>query len=329
MTTNRTPEIDPCTESYLRAQAAADLTSEQEMGAAEARELNRTVLSAEFGPVPAVGEVRDHLAGEVPVRVFRPSRPAQAGPAVLYVHGGGWTVGDLDTHAGVSRALCAMAGVTVVAVDYRLAPDHRYPAALDDCETALAWLVSHAAELDVDPDRIGIVGDSAGGNLVAAMTLRARDGGPGARCQVLVYPPVDSTCGSESYVTVGTGYGLDAEGMRWYWANYLGENPDQEDTGHSPARARDLGGLPPTFVITAELDPLRDEGESYGRKLAEAGNLVTMKRFKGTIHGFFRMPGTIRLGQVALTDAAAYLHACLRPEGPLRDWSELTFEETR
>ncbi|MGI5415364.1 alpha/beta hydrolase [Actinomadura luteofluorescens] len=320
------PRIELATAAYLRRLNVPSRTSEEEMGAADAREFNRKELVAEFGPQPVVGAMADHLAGGVPVRVFRPAGDAGVGPVVLYIHGGGWTVGDLDSHAGVSRALCALAGVTVVAVDYRLAPEHRYPAAVEDCEAALEWLTAHADDLGVDPRAIAVVGDSSGGNLAAVIAQRATAAGVQLRCQVLVYPPVDSRSRSKSFETMATGYGLEAAEMLWYWSNYLGEAPKADDPGHSPLAAHDLRGLPPALILTAELDPLRDEAEEYGAALVAADVPVSMRRFDGTIHGFFRMPGTIPLGRVALESAAKFLHSRLSVTGPLRSWDDLSFE---
>jgi acetyl esterase len=251
-------------------------------------------------PVPVeVGQVENRSVpgpgGGIPVRVYRPTTPSPAA-VVAYFHGGGWVIGDIDTHDDTCRLLCDRTGAVVVSVGYRLAPEHRFPAALDDCDAVTTWIAAHGPDLGVDDVRLGLAGDSAGGNLAAAVTLRARDRGhPAIGAQALVYPAVDFTTVRPSVVSNGEGYLLSAAAMRWFAAQYLGDH-DPADPLASPLRA-DLAGLPPAVVATAEFDPLRDEGRAYGAALAAAGVRVEAFEFAGLVHGF--------MGLRALSPASA------------------------
>jgi acetyl esterase/lipase len=243
------------------------------------------------GPPEQVAEVRevtiDGPGGAIPARTYRPETPRRPG-ALLWLHGGGWVTGTLDTYDPLSRALANAAGAVVVLLDYRLAPEHPFPAAVRDSLAALRWLPEHAAELGADPDRLAVAGDSAGGNLATVLARHARDGGgPALRYQVLVYPALDPTTSSASFRELEEGYLLSAADMRWYWHQYLGGCADPSHPDIAPAQA-DLAGLPPATVVTAEYDPLRDEGEAYARRLEDAGVTVTLHRIPGVTHGFFR-----------------------------------------
>jgi acetyl esterase len=249
-------------------------------------------------------------AGPIPMRVYTPRDAHGALPVLVFFHGGGFLAGSLDSHDGTARELCSRAGCVVVSVDYRLAPEHPYPAAVDDCHAALAWARANAAEIQGDPSRIAIGGDSAGGNLCAAVALMNRDrGGPPPALQLLVYPCVDSACESPSITANGAGYMLTADAMRWMWATYMGADGDHDDPYVAPIRAKSLGGLPPAVVITAEFDPLRDEGEAYGRALARAGVPTTVSRYAGQIHGFFSMYALAPQARVATAQAARSLRS--------------------
>ena len=216
---------------------------------------------------------------------------AQTLPALVYFHGGGHVIGNLDTHDAVARNLCNGAGCIVVSVDYRLAPEHKFPAAAEDASAAVGWCAAHGAEIGIDPRRMAVGGDSAGGNLAAVAALMARDaGGPAIRLQVLVYPVTDYACDTESYRTYSDGYGmLDARSMRWFRDHYLRGDADRLDWRAAPLRAGDLTGLPPALVLTAQCDVLHDEGEAYARRLRAAGVEVEYRKARGLIHGFFTM----------------------------------------
>jgi acetyl esterase len=209
----------------------------------------------------------------------------------VWFHGGGFVIGNLDTAEVAARAVSDAAGAVVVSVDYRLAPEDRCPAAAEDCFAALEWVAGHTDELGVSPSCIAIGGDSAGGNLAAVVALMNRDrGDTDLALQVLVYPCVDASMASASHRENGEGYFLTGDAMRWFWDSYLGPDGDATSPYFCPIYASDVSGLPPALVITAEYDPLRDEGEAYGAQLAAAGVPVTATRYDRQIHGFFAQP---------------------------------------
>jgi acetyl esterase len=250
-------------------------------------------------------------AGEIPVRIYRPDGKAPL-PALVYFHGGGWVIGSLETHDGSCRDLANRVGCVVVSVDYRLAPEHRYPAAAEDCFAATKWVAANAAALGVDPKRIAIGGDSAGGNLAAAVALMARDRrGPALRHQLLIYPVTDADFTRASYRENAEGYLLTTQAMEWFWGHYVPEAAQRKEPYAAPLQAKDLAGLPPAFVITAEYDPLRDEGEAYAKRLQEAGVRTTLKRYDGAIHGFFAMGLLAEVARTAVADAVVALRSAL------------------
>jgi acetyl esterase len=256
--------------------------------------------SAGGPPEPVFGiEARD--ADGVPVRVYRPS-PARGLPVFVVFHGGGWVIGSAEEFDVIARQLANASNAIVVSVDYRLAPEHPYPAPLDDCWRALRWSAAHAAELGGDPGRFAVGGDSAGGNLAAVCARRARDqGGPALTLQVLVYPVCDCDFSTGSYLANAEGYLLEREQMQWFFDCYTdGGKFDAADPSISPLRAADLHGLPPALVLTAEYDPLRDEGEAYAAKLRDAGVVVEQRRYDGLIHGFFGLSGAFDAGHEAV-----------------------------
>jgi acetyl esterase len=247
---------------------------------------------------------------EVPVRVYRPHGTAGDPPlpVLVYFHGGGFIAGGLTSHDGTLRELTARTGCVSVAVDYRLAPEHPFPAALEDCVRALRWAVDNSAELGVDPDRVAIGGDSAGGNLAACVAIANRDRrGPRLAAQLLVYPVIDPACASASMTRNGNGYLLTADSMRFMWGMYVPNADDRTNPLASPGAATSLEGLPPALIVTAEYDPLCDEGESYGAALAAAGVPVTCSRYAGQIHGFFSMYAVAPQAAVATEHAARAL----------------------
>jgi len=236
--------------------------------------------------------------------------PPGAGPLpiLVYFHGGGFVAGNLDSHDSITRNLCAGADRIVVSVDYRLAPEHRFPAATNDGLAAFEWAAKHAPELNGDATRIAVGGDSAGGNLAAVTALRCRDQGPQPKGQLLLYPVIaHPPFGTRSYAENGEGYLLTRQVMAFFWDNYLGDPAEARHPHASPLHATDLSGAAPALIFTAEFDPLRDEAELYGRRLQEAGVPATVMRVEGMIHGFFGLAGIVARTDVALADACAWL----------------------
>jgi acetyl esterase len=299
-------ELHPGARSYVERVLAGPAVWEVPL--AEARQGVEDETLEVFGPVDEVAQVDDRLLGSaLPVRVYRPDVAGPL-PAVVYFHGGGWVVGSIESHDPVCRALAARTPCTVVSVDYRLAPEHRFPAAVDDAWAATTWVAEHAAELGVDPARIAVAGDSAGGNLAAAVALRARDAGLPLALQVLTYPVTDYDLDSAGYRAHGSGLNLTRAKMEWYWQQYLGSG-DGSHPDASPSRAADLAGVAPALVQTAEHDPLVFEGEEYARALQAAGVPTRLTRYDGQIHGFVRLAA---LCGPAAVDAIEEIAAALR-----------------
>jgi acetyl esterase len=231
--------------------------------------------------------------GELPLRTYRPDRGTL--PVLVYYHGGGWVRGTLDTHDELCRSLAAGAGCLVVSVGYRRAPEHPFPAPLEDCYAATEWVADHAAALDVDPDRVAVAGDSAGGNLAAAVSLLARErDGPRLAGQVLIYPVTDHAFDTASYEENAEGYLLSRRSMRWYWDQYLDSTVQGANPFASPLRAPDLSALPPATVLTCGFDPLRDEGLAYADRLRSADVDVTVRNYPDAIHAFVSFPDLVR-----------------------------------
>ncbi|TME90958.1 MAG: alpha/beta hydrolase [Chloroflexi bacterium] len=252
-------------------------------------------------------------AGPIVVRIYTPKGGQAALPGLVYLHGGGWARGSLQTHDIVCRSLANGAGCVVVSVDYRMAPEHRFPAAFEDSLAATRWVAEHAAELGIDPRRLAVGGDSAGGNLAAAVALAARDaGGPSLVHQLLIYPVTDYNFDTRSYADNAEGYMLTRAAMQHYWRLYLRDGSDGADFRASPLRARDFGNLPPALVITAEFDPLRDEGRAYADRLREAGTPVLYREYPGMVHGFVTSAGVLDAGKQAVREAAAALKDAFR-----------------
>jgi len=260
------------------------------------READRAL--ARSAPGPAVDRVQEVDAGGVPGRLYAP-RPGA--PVLVHVHGGGWVFGDLETHDALCRTLALQTGWTVLAVDYRRAPEHPYPVPLEDCEAAVAWLRGQGGGLDVDTSAVAVLGDSAGGNLAAGLVVRHPDW---FALQVLVYPCLDVAGTAPSFGAEDRG--LSAQEMRWYWSAYLPGEHDQLRPDAVPALA-DLTGQPRAVVITAEHDPLRDEAEAHGQRLAEAGVPVVTTRYLGMVHGFWRATEHFDASRAALTQVAGAL----------------------
>jgi acetyl esterase/lipase len=272
----------------------------------------------------AVARVEHHVApgadgAGVVVRVYWPSDDETLRPGIVFFHGGGWVIGDLESHDGACRRLATALDAVVVATDYRRAPEHKFPAAVDDCYGALRWAAEHAAELKIDAARLAVAGDSAGGNLAAAVALMARDrSGPPLVYQLLVYPVIDSTAGRNDYpskVDNATGYFLHTDSMEWYRTQYLASEADGDDPYCSPNAAASLAGLPPACIVTAEYDPLRDEGEAYGAQLEAAGVDVVVHRAPGVFHGFFNMDAVLDGAKVAQQVAFDAMRPVLHGDG--------------
>ena len=285
----------------------------------DARQLFRETRPASTPTPPQIGMVRDLTAdgplGPIPLRVYRPAGvPASTPLAVLvFFHGGGWVIGDLETHDVLCRQLTAGSGVSVVSVDYRLAPEHKFPAAVDDAWAATRWVVAHAGELAVDASRLAVGGDSAGGNLAAVVALLARDkGAPAIAVQVLIYPVTDLVGETRSYRDFAEGYLLTREGMRWFIAHYLTAEAEAADWRASPLRAQSLAGLRPALIVTAGFDPLRDEGEAYAERLRDAGVRVDSVCYGGMIHGFVPMGRLLDTAGRAISLIAGSLSQALR-----------------
>lgn len=285
------PEVAALLERQKRLppRSSLDIAGTREM-------LRRSAALA--GPPPDLARVEDFLLpGNIRARQYWPSA-GESLPLAVYFHGGRFFSGDLESHDTVCRLLARSAGCRVVAVDYRLAPEDRFPAAADTACAAVEWALRQGVPA-------AVVGDSAGANLAAVAALHHR--GPALRCQVLIYPMIDATCALPSYAEYAEGYGPGAGDMKRGWAEYLPAGTDPRNPVASPLHTRDTAGSVPAFILTAEYDTLRDEGEAYARKLIESGNSVQMRRYLGMIHGFFAMPGTLSVAREALTDVAEFL----------------------
>jgi len=274
--------------------------------------------SARLEPMKLLGGEPDALArvenlfspgpaGDIPLRLYATDHVGLR-PALVYFHGGGFVFGNLDTHDAVCRAIAKASGAVVVAVDYRLAPEHKFPAAVDDSYAATKWVAANAERLGIDAHRIAVGGDSAGGNLATVIALRCRDaGGPALAAQVLIYPVTDvSTFETGSHRELAEGYFLTRAAMEWFTGHYLASADHKRHPEVSPLLAPNLSGLPPALIITAEFDPLRDEGEAYARRIQQAGVPVTVTRYPGMIHGFVSMRGVLSGGRQAIQEAAHF-----------------------
>jgi acetyl esterase len=288
------PDLHPQIQRVLKVMAEANLKPIEAMTPPEAREqMELTAQTRQAEPLP-VDRVQERSvagpAGDIRLRLYWLNRATPL-PAIVYYHGGGHVIGSLDTHDLVARNLCAGAEALVASVDYRMGPEHKFPAAVEDSFAALKWVHANAKELGADPDRLGVHGDSAGANLAAVVALMARDaGGPRLRLQSLVYPVADYGLVGDSYAKYAQGYGLlTRESMVWFRHHYLRSPKDAEDWRASPIQAPSLGNVAPAIVITAECDVLHDDGERYADALRRAGVAVEYKEYPGMIHGFFGM----------------------------------------
>ena len=304
--------LDPLVKAFLDKAAAIPRPKAWELPPVMARQSFAAMMHL-IGPKDvAVGRIENFTipgsAGGIRARAYAPIAAVGPQPALIYFHGGGFVVGGLESHDGICRLLTAEGGFKVIAVDYRLAPEHAFPAAVDDAWAATTWAAEHTDELGGRPDALAVGGDSAGGNLAAVCALKARDIGLPLALQLLVYPVTDADLDTSTYREFADGYFLTAYSMKWFWDHYLPEG-DRFQPDASPLRADDVSGTAPALVITAEFDPLRDEGEAYARRLEEAGVPVTLSRYDGMIHGFYRMPAVIDRANDALAESSAALRA--------------------
>jgi acetyl esterase len=297
--------LHPQIQEVLRVMAEAGLRPIEEMTPAEAREQMEATARARKAEALRIAKIEERLfpgrGGAIRLRLYWPLQSTAPVPAIVYFHGGGHVIGSLDTHDFLARNLCGGTGAMVASVDYRMGPEHKFPAAVNDCFAALEWVHANAASLGADPDRIGVHGDSAGGNLAAVAALLARDaGGPQLRLQSLVYPVTDYGLAGDSYDKYASGYGiLTKQAMVWFRDHYLRRPEDASDWRASPIRAANLAGAAPAIVITAECDLLHDDGERYADALRRAGVPVEYKEFPGMIHAFFGMVPAVDDAMVA------------------------------
>jgi acetyl esterase len=301
--------LDPEIKTVL--DAAAGMPSLTAGTPAQARAQFEILLKTMRGglPVEPVAKVADRSipgpGGSIPIRVYAPSG-AGPFPLLVFFHGGGWVLGDLESHDVLCRMLTNQAQCVTVSVDYRLAPEAKFPAAAEDCYAATKWAAANASAIDGDSSRVAIAGDSAGGNLAAVVALIARDrGGPRLVYQLLVYPAIDPASDAPSQKENATGYLLTNADMVWFWGHYLDGPHDAANPYANPLKAKSLSGLPPAMVVTAGYDPLRDEGENYAIALKKAGVPTTLKRYDGATHGFFGP--SYQIGKVAVAEACSAL----------------------
>jgi acetyl esterase len=309
--------LDPDAAAVYKAFLDAGRPAYETVSPAEAREF---YLQARFVSNPEPPELASieplsipSPAGPIPARVYTPVKLRKAGglaPCLVFFHGGGWVIGNLDSHDVACRKLADEGQLIVISIDYRLAPEHKFPAAVNDVIAATTWIAGHARQLGVDASRLMIGGDSAGGNLAAVVAIAARDGnGPAIAGQVLIYPAVDFARKHPSHSEPETSVLLTHTAIIWFSAHYLNSAVDGNDWRASPARATTLAGLPPAYVLTAGADPLRDEGVEYAERLKAAGVAVTYRHFPGQFHGFFTMGRLLPQANIAASEIGAWLRA--------------------
>ena len=310
--------LDPTVRKLLDMAAASGRPVINSLPPPEARQLMREtrppVQGAFLDSVASQDRRIPGPAGEIPVRLYRPKSAPSATrlPLLVYFHGGGWVIGDIETHHTMCQRICEAGELVVLAVDYRLAPEHRFPAAVDDCWTATVWAAANAASIGADGSRIAVGGDSAGGNLAAVMALMARDrGGADIGFQLLLYPAVDALANTGSLARNADGYLLTREAMVWFYDHYIPDVADRSDWRVSPLRARIFAGLPPAMIMTAGFDPLLDEGRAYADRLAHDGVTVEYVEYGSMIHAFLGMPGVLPQARRGLALAAQAVREAL------------------
>jgi len=303
--------LHPQAEAFL---AAVNAAGSADVSNVPVEQLRQTMEAgtALTGPQEPVAMVRDIQAqgpaGNIPVRLYYAEAPGQPPPVIVYFHGGGWVTGSIQTHDRVCRALANASQAVVASVEYRCAPEHVFPAAIDDSIAATCWLAANASQYQLDPQRFAVAGDSAGGNLAASVAISCRDdGGPDLVQQTLIYPVTNNDFQTRSYRRNATGYYLTRADMQWFWQQYLPDGGTSHRGYLAAPLTADLHRLPPAVVITAGYDPLCDEGEAYAAKLKEAGTATTLTRFDGMIHGFIRRPATFDAATAAMQQIGAAL----------------------
>ncbi|MGY4223727.1 acetyl esterase [Bradyrhizobium sp. USDA 4503] len=305
--------LDPDAAAVYKAFQESGRPAYETLTAPEARDYYRAARVVS-NPEPPALESSKPLAipaphGTIPARIYTPytlRKKDGLAPCLVFFHGGGWVIGDLDTHEVVCQKLAHEGELIVISIDYRLAPEHRFPAAVDDAVTATRWVAANAGDLGIDVARLIVGGDSAGGNLAAVVALTARDGGPKLAAQLLIYPATDFSRKHPSHREPETSILLTHSVIGWFANHYLGD-ADNNDWRASPARAKDFAGLPPAYVLTAGADPLRDEGDEYAKFLKDAGVPVTYRHFPGQFHGFFTMGKLLNQANIAVTEISAWL----------------------
>ena len=307
--------LDPQVKTFLTEAEALGLPAYQDLSPQEARRQMRD-STVPPDPLLMVDRVENRSitgpGGNIGLRLYYPAGDSPFA-VLIYYHGGGWVMGDLETHHGLCHALAKKSGCLVVSVDYRLAPEHRHPAAVEDAYAAACWVAQNSAAIQADPARIAVAGDSAGGHLAALVALMARDrNGPHLDMQILIYPITDFNFETSSYLKNASGYMLTRDLMRWFWNYYLDPEDPSDHPYVAPLRAQDLSNLPPALVITAEFDPLCDEGEAYAARLLQAGVEVKSIRYEGMVHGFFRMTSRLDKAGEALDEVAELIKGHLK-----------------
>jgi acetyl esterase len=298
-------QIDPQMQAILQQIQSADLPSFADLTPSEARLLPIPVQEIE--PVEEVEDLHiESRAGSIPLRIYRAS--SGISPAVVFFHGGGWVLGSIEAYEAFCTVLCNRTGCTIISVGYRLAPEHRFPAGVEDCFAAVEWISNNARQLRLKPECLAVCGDSAGGNLAAVVSYLGREnGGPAFTCQVLIYPVASFDETTESMLSFADGPLLSRRELEWFRDYYLQSQADGNDPLASPLLIEDLSGLPPALVITAELDPLRDGGACYAKRLLDAGVDVSYSCFPGVFHGFLAHTGHLRLADEAMGEIATYI----------------------
>lgn len=305
--------LDPKVKELLTAIAAAGLPSIDSIPLEAVREMVEKGYAAMRIPVMAVGSIRNRSFsisdGKIDVRIYIP-RGEGPFPVMVFFHGGGWVLFHLDAYDPICSHICALAGIIVVSVEYRLSPEYKFPLATDDCLEATRWTAKHCREWNGDPFRIFLAGDSAGGNLAAVTAMRIRDeGGPDIRGQVLIYPATDYYEPEKpSYVEFAAGYNLSMDDMKWFWKMYLHNKEDAKNPIAAPLLAADLSGLPPALVIVSGFDPLRDEGIAYADRLKKSGILVRLSVYEEMIHGFLSYLGILKQAKTAIEEISGWLN---------------------